>query len=246
MSNISDLYREGRGRGSNPLAVQGGSLRLQPDANATALWWFNEGSGTLLNDKKGSNNATLSGSPTWGSGGPFASDLAFNGSSQYGTLASKIDFTTAFTIEALVKKTAGGNEGQIIHGSDGHFSAPNYGNAWRMSIGWEDDFNCLFYNGSANQTVQSTSTVCDGLYHYLVARLGSNTLDLFKDGVNVGTGAVSGSVAATAYMPSIARGQNGAASYSGYLLGSIAIIRLSAAARPDAEILTNAKLMGFA
>lgn len=240
--SVADLYRN---RGVNPLTVQGGAMRLQLDANTIGLWWFNEGSGTLLNNKKGSNNVTLFGSPTWGSGGPFASDLAFDGSSQYGTLASKIDFTTAFTIEALVKKTAGGNEGQIIHSSDGHFTAPNYGNAWRLAIGSEDDFNCLFYNGSANQTVQSTSTVCDGMYHYLVARLGSNTLDLFKDGVNVGTGAVSGSVAATVYTPSIARAQNNTSTFSGYLLGSIAMIRLSAIARSDVEILINAKLMGF-
>jgi hypothetical protein len=247
---VRDIYRDRASLGHLPV-LRGQTLietpyRLQADANTTALWWFDEAQGTQLRDRKGTNNAALGGVPVWGDGGPFISDLTFDGSTQYGTLASKIDFTSAFTIEALVKKAAGGNDGMVIHAADNHFVNPNYGNAWRMSIGWEDDFGCLFYNGTGNQIVQSTSTVCDNTYHYLVARLGSNVLDLFKDGSNVGTANVSGSVTATAYVPHIGRGKNSTTTYSSYLAGSIATIRLSAVARPDAEILTNAKLMGFA
>ena len=253
---VSDIYRDRASLGHLPV-LRGQTLieppyRLQPDANTTALWWceMNPTLGVgVLKDQKGSNNANLAllgVTPVWGGGGPFVSDLTFNGSTMFGILASQIDFTSAFTIEALVKKAAGGNEGMVIHAADNHFVAPNYGNAWRMAIGWEDDFGCLFYNGTDNQTVQSTSTVCDGTYHYLAARLGSNVLDLFKDGSNVGTANVTGNVTATAYVPNIGRGQNNTTTYASYLSGSIAMIRLSAVARPDAEILMNAKLMGFA
>jgi hypothetical protein len=250
---VFHIYRDRVSLGHLPL-LKGQTLietpyRLQPDENTAALWWCEMVPSlgvAVIKDRKGANDATLGGIPIWGGGGPFESDLTFNGSSQYGSLAAKIDFTTAFTIEAVVKKAAGGSEGQVIHAAQDHFAAPNYGNAWRMAIGWEDDLNCLFYNGTGNQTVQSTTTVCDGVYHYLVARLGSNTIDLFKDGVNIGTGAVSGSVVATNYVPEIARGRNNTTTFGTYLLGSLAELRLSAVARPDAEILMNARLLGFA
>jgi hypothetical protein len=249
MSGASDIYRDRASLGHLPV-LRGQTLmeepyRLQADANATALWWFDEPRGVTVFDKKGTNDITLVHAPTWGTGGPFGCDLDFDGSNDYGTCSSTIDFTTAFTIEAIVKMTSvgGGTEGMVVQASSGGSSAPNYGNIWRMSIGWEDDMGCLFYNGTALQSCQSTTTVVDGTYHYLVARLGSNVIDLFKDGVNVGTANVSGSVAASSNT-SIAIARN--AVFAGYHDGGIAMIRLSAIARPNAEILTNAKLMGFA
>jgi hypothetical protein len=247
---VRDIYRDRASLGHIPV-LKGQTLietpyRLQADANTTALWWFDEAYGTYLKDKKGTNHITLTDAPVWGAGSPFLSDLTFAEPDDFGTLTSIIDFTSAFTIEALVKTTVTGGDHAIIHASN-TTAAPCYGNGWRMTVGWEDDFGCLFYNGTANQSVQSTVTVNDGAYHYLVGRLGSNVLDVFKDGSNVGTANVSGNVAATTRPPTIAcaTADTGGNNYARFG-GSIAMIRLSAVARPDAEILMNAKLMGFA
>lgn len=246
----SDLYRDRASLGHIPV-LRGQTLietpyRLQADADTTALWWFDEASGTYLKDKKGTNHIALTHTPVWGVGGPFGSDLDFDGANDYGTCAAKIDFTTAFTIEAIVKMTSvgGGTEGMVIHASNSTYTAPAYGNVWRMSIGWEDDFACLMFNGTALYGTQSTSTVVDGNYHYLVARLGSEVISLFKDGAGVGSIAAPGSVSATTKPPTIAVAN--LATYGSYFDGGIAMIRLSAVARSNAEILTNAKLMGFA
>ena len=245
---VQDIYRDKASLGHLPV-LRGQTLietpyRLQADANTTALWWFDETQGIQLLDKKGTNFISLVDTPAWGAGGVCGSDLGFDGVADYGAAASIIDFTSAFTIEALVKTTSAAAYPQVIHASN-TTQAPNYGNTWclRFSSGYATVF---FTNGTNNYEANSSAVLNDGAYHYLVGRLGSDVLDIFSNGVNVGTANVSGNVAACTRPPTIARATTEAGNPSNYLAASIAMIRLSAMARSDAEILTNAKLMGFA
>lgn len=240
---VADLYRDRASLGHIPV-LRGQTLietpyRLQADADTTALWWFDD-----PRDKKGTNHIGLIHVPTCGTGGPFGSDLTFDGANDCGVCAATIDFTSALTVEAVLKTTTT-SFSSIIHGSNATGN-PCYGTSYRFTIGYLNHLGLSLSNGAAFTDCFSTTTDNDGAYHYFVGRLGSAVIDLFKDGGNIGTIACVGNVRATTRVPTIARGTTDQGALNGYLAGSIAMIRISAVARSNDEILTNAKLMGFA
>jgi len=74
-------------------------------SNLVHYWAFDDGSGSTATDSAGSNNGTLVGSPTWGTG-IISGALSFNGSSQYVNAGSMTFGTSAVTLAVWVKATA--------------------------------------------------------------------------------------------------------------------------------------------
>lgn len=84
---------------------------FQTSENTVSYWPLNEGSGTSIGDRIGSNNGTLQGAATWGTTIDFPGTasrpvLQFDGTSNYVTLAnaSELGLTDSdFTVEAWFK-----------------------------------------------------------------------------------------------------------------------------------------------
>jgi hypothetical protein len=95
---------------SNQVEASGTSARLKAqnyttDGNTMALYHLDESSGTTADDVSASNNdATTSGSPTWGSGN-LNNALSLNGSTQYASAAdsASLSLTGSNTLESWTK-----------------------------------------------------------------------------------------------------------------------------------------------
>ncbi|GEM_PF-2643463 len=84
------------------------------DGNTVALWPFTEGSGTAAHDICNGHDGSIS-NGTWASGQAGKPALSFNGSSTTVTVPDSSVFNlSAFTIEAFVNRSAGGNNHQQL------------------------------------------------------------------------------------------------------------------------------------
>jgi hypothetical protein len=267
---VQDIYRDRASMGHLPV-LRGQTLmeepyRLQLDANTIGLWWFDEktngmtanGLTTSLLDKATTPHlGTLVNTPTWGTTGPWGSDLGFvMTSTQYVTIASGCNVGSGdLTVEVVFKAAALPETatydstwhhlivGRVpLVGGVKWWALTLYGHAAGASIGklnW-------YVLDTADVAIVSSSRVDDGLYHYIAGTLShsAQTGALYLDGIDVGSGAMAIGTGGALDSGTLTFGRNTAAANA--LTGSIATVRISTVVRSAAEILTNAKLMGFA
>jgi len=154
---------------------------------ASAYWPLNESSGSDAYDHVGFTDLQLGAGVTRGATGPLSGVPAstFDGASDgVGSTTTSITGPNTFSAEAWVRTTStrGGKIlgfGNATTGAstsyDRHVYMDNAGHIW---------FGV--YPGSA-QTVSSAATFNDGLWHHVVASLGSNGMRLYVDGRVVGS-----------------------------------------------------------
>jgi len=234
MSGVSDLYREGRGRGSNPLAVQGGSPRLANDANTAGLWLFTEGAGTTTYDTKTPTKyGTLTNASMWVTGGPRNRAIAFNGSNQQIALSASwwqappwsIEIVGYFPGNALNAYVIdANNQPAVIHG----FSSNDV------------ELFAAVYTGD-DPRVGSQIAIAAAGWYYIAYCYSDGSWRGYRNGAQIFSLAKTFTLAGSVPCVFGSAGAN-----TNYWGGQLAEVRISSVARTAAEILTNAELMGFA
>jgi hypothetical protein len=266
---VSDLYRDRASLGHLPV-LKGQTLmeepyRLQLDANTVGLWWFDEKTNgvsgniaTVLIDKATTPHlGTLVNTPTWGTTGPWGSDLGFvMTSEQYATIASGCNVGSGdLTVEVVFKAAALPETatydstwhhlivGRVpLVGGAKWWAITLYGHAAGASIGKPN----WYLLDTADVAIVGPSRIDDGNYHYVVGTMAhsAETGALYVDGTDVGSGAMAIGTGGALDGGTLTFGRNTAATNA--FTGSIACVRISTVSRSATEILTNAKLMGFA
>jgi hypothetical protein len=268
---VKDIYRDRASLGHLPV-LRGQTLietpyRLQVDANTVGLWWFDatdKASGVYVFDRATTPHlGTLVNTPTWGTTGPWSSDLGFDGAQREKVaIASGLNLgSSSFTAEVVFKSATipdtAGYDTIYLHPIVGR--GPSHADKywWNFSLSGHRrgvKIGCLEFNAKAAAEVTFYSTaarVDDSNYHYAAVTLtrGSNAGAMYLDGADAGTSADIGCGAGAMDTNAFSFGQSESGnelSYYGDLNGSIALVRISTVVRSAGEILTNAKLMGFA
>ena len=163
---------------------------------ASTYWPMNETAGPNFIDHVGFNDAAAGAGVTWGTSGAISGDTAasFNGSATASaTTATAVQAPDVFTATAWFRAaptmTTGGKIlgfGNAQTGTSGSYDRHIYmDNAGHIIFG--------VYNNSVS-TLISSSTYNDGQWHQVAASLGPNGMNLYIDGLKVGsrTDAVNG------------------------------------------------------
>jgi len=247
--SVADLYRN---RGVNPLAVQGGLMRLPLDANTYGLWWCNEGSGSVLNDKAATpHNGTIV-NPVWSAGGPWGVGLDDAAGSLYVNFGNYGDPTTgSLTVEAVIDAygmSTTGTEWGISIMSKGGWGATGWWLGIVDSADVAHDGKILFITrNAAAQKLSYSTTAIPSLHTCYVAGVldrATGYQRLFINGAQeeADVAQSADTITSTTALQITRFSPAPMTTYKGKLYS----FRLSLAARSAAEILTNAKLMGFA
>lgn len=179
-------------------------------ATNLAYYWNMNATGTTVTSSVGTNTMTLTGTPTTdatginaGSGGA----RCFNGTSQYGTLGTTLNYTpsTAWSISFWYKGTA--------TGSASIGSAPLFG--WSSgAVNWQAQMNAgkfsMWVAPSSWASITSTSSINNNAWHHVVlSHTTSQTFDMYIDGVlEVSNASLTSS--ANFNIPTFMYGYNGA------------------------------------
>jgi hypothetical protein len=268
--SVRDIYRDRASLGHLPV-LKGQTLietpyRLQLDASTIGLWWFDEnangavspyGVTTLVADKATTPHiGTTLNTTTWGTTGPWGSDLAFvRTNTAVVLLASGCDVASNdVTVEVVFKAetvpTASPYDNTWQFGLVERGPLTGAGGWWCLAIrGGPSGAQCgkpiWYLRATAEDAVIGANRVDDGLYHYMAGTIirSSNAAALYVDGVSVASGNLGiGAGALDSYTLMFGKNSSSVDSFT----GSIATVRISTVARTAGEILTNAKLMGFA
>jgi Concanavalin A-like lectin/glucanases superfamily len=184
------------------LVITGASASA--DSNLVGQWHFDEGQGTTAADSSGyGNNGTLKGSPppAWVPG-RFGTALSFNGSNMVdvSSPSASIEPSTV-SVSAWVK--SGGTPGDyryiVAKGASGCDSA-SYG----LYTGSNGGLEFYISNGNTSSppdyvlSPDAGTRVWDGAWHLVVGTFDGNTVRLYVDGTQTGSGTgYSGHIAYT-------------------------------------------------
>lgn len=239
---VRDIYRNRASLGHLPV-LKGQTLieipyRLQLDADTVGLWWFNEGSGTVLNDRVATpHNGTIS-TPTWLTTGPFGTSLR----------------------AATVTTPAGGFVGQLAAGtvevvccpistpseSNGMFYVENDYNGnqiFRVDITNANKFGASRINNGTWADLYNANASPVDAWYYIAYVWTATSRVVYINGAAVASDALDGKTSA-AVVSRTFYSQSWGSAY--HFPGAIATIRTSNVARTANEILANAYLMGLA
>lgn len=163
------------------------------DAGPMFYWRLGESSGSSANDAVGHNRGTMSGSFTRGAAGAIAGDsdtaTTFTGNSS----ASRVHTSEVvldqqrFAVEAWLKTTTT-KGGRIIGFGNG--TSGTSGKSDRHVYMQNDGRLTFGVSALGNFTVTSPAAYNDGKYHHVVAQLSSAGMQLYVDGVLVGSNTV--------------------------------------------------------
>ena len=228
-------------RGLNPLAVQGGSIRLQSDANALAVYNCDEGAGTVLGDKSLNGRHGLISGCSWGTTGPWGKSLVISTGNNYVTITapSRLGGLAAATIEVVAVNVAASPTESLYAESLDNTCAFRL---WVSGDGGKPQFECLI--GDTWYSLTAPSPIDCRNPFYVAATMDSAVPSrvLYVNG-----SAVANDTDTQRPTPNLSRIGTLQPNFTGYEWnGSIYMVRLSSIARTAAEILTNAQLMGFA
>ena len=228
------------------LPVQQPCRPLMGEDGTIGEWWFNEGTGTNLDDKAASpHDITISGA-TWTLNGPWGSALSFDGVNDYGTYkAALLHELTNFTIEAVVRSSV-----STLNGQDPiYVESYNTGSTGSVCLRFGRANNALFLGwldtaASAWLDVNSIVPIAWTEWNYVAGTSANLARVLYVNGLPCGSDTAATACYDGTYGPNgtlIGRNDQG-----GYSKMEIAYLRISNVARSAGEIMANAKLMGFA
>ncbi len=146
----------------------------------TSYWKFNEGTGTLTVDERGSADGTIT-DATW-TEGVQSKALLYNGSTSktvVGTAAA-LSGTTDFTVTAWIK-TSATTSGVIVQQRDE--SSGGWNGQYQLRTNGNGTVTFYIYNGGYQFNFGTTATVNDGQWHQIVAQRQGTDGRIFIDGV---------------------------------------------------------------
>jgi hypothetical protein len=242
MSGASDIYRDRSLLGRLPLldgqkAIVNPYRALVGDADTLGLWHFDEGLGNVVDSVLG-HELAITGA-TWSTGWIFGKSLSFDGTDDFGTYAHALLYNqTNFSIEVVLKSSeanADGDEPIYSEGSVGRL---------RLYRGSDSNFNFGWLNTAENAwyVLSATTKPTWTNWNYLVGTNANKTQTVYVNGIADGT-----QNAATVPTTNIGASTNICKLLDTTDFGhfEIAYLRISRIARTAAEILNNARLMGF-
>lgn len=150
-------------------------------ANPVSIWPFEEGQGTLGDDRYGSNDLTLTGAPTWAQGKKGYA-IQLNGTTQYGkkTTAASLP-SAAITIAGWIKLDALANWRVIAsHDKDAE-------GGWGLNVDADGSLNFTVKSGVAFYSATKAGIAISTWFHVVGVYDGAN-VKVYVDGV-VGTDA---------------------------------------------------------
>jgi hypothetical protein len=260
---VRDIYRDKASLGHLPV-LRGQTLmeepyRMQVDATTVGLWNFDSAIEsaltTTIKDLSGNGRTmTLVHAPAWGALGPWGMSLAFDGTADYATMVTDGVSTGDFTVEVVCMIPAVGASNVWQYLLCGRYIPTETATFWmfgpRGNAAGAAKGKLILYGKatSANSAVGATA-VDDGTWKYLVAQFDrTNGIGyIYINGVvdlNTGAGFTFGA-GSFGNTPSLAHGMDAAAAED-FTAVTFSQVRYSTGIRSAAEILTNAKLMGFA
>lgn len=169
----------------------------------SAGYTFQEGTGNTVADVTGTHTAGSISSASWISSGKYGNALSFNGSTSYVNLGT-FDITgQALTISAWIKADsfASNVDPRILSKATGsaeadHYfmlgSTPSNGNKLRFR---------LKTNGTTKTLIASSGDLPVGQWVHAAATYDGSMMRLYKDGVEVGSVAMSGSISSSGTVP---------------------------------------------
>lgn len=169
-----------------------------------AYWRCGEASGNLADSSGNGRTLTPTGTPTYGVAGLITGDLddaiSYDSDGDYHSRADTLisRYTSAWTIEAVVKPSGGFSEGAIVTTDyDG-------GNVtWALRTNGTRKVEAAFYNGSW-RSAQSSFDLSIGTIYHLAATWDGTDLKLYIDGTLDAThtpgSSVSSPTSATVYL----------------------------------------------
>jgi hypothetical protein len=261
---VRDIYRDRGSTGHIPI-LKGQTLLEEPyralvdDANTVGLWLFDEedyvafGNGSnsyifstsyqYLRDRHANAHRILYTGPTWTANGPWGRALSFDGTNDfaaYEAQAALLCTQTNCTIEAVIRSSVAdfADEDPIyVEGTSAfnRFRLIRLGN--KLEFCWLNQAQSQWYS------LTSTSTPTWTNWNYFAATNANLTRTLYTNGLADGSDAAAGVSFNTGVTYTYVCKYPDAGFFGTF---ELAYLRISNSARTAAEILTNAKLMGFA
>jgi hypothetical protein len=192
---------------------------------------FEENAGTTTADTSGTgNNGTLS-SATWSTAGRYGNALSFNGTNAMVTVAdaASLDLTNAMTFSAWVRPTTVSDWRTVILKEAGSTLAYGlYANDGSRPAGY------VRVSG-ADRDARGTAALAANTWTHLAVTYDGATLRLFVNGVQAGTRAIAGAVAASSNPLRI----GGNTIWGEYFSGLIDEVRVYSRVLTAAEITTD-------
>lgn len=146
-----------------------------------ASYAFRENAGTTTADGSGNGNqGTLTNGPVW-TAGKFGSGISFDGANDFVSVpdSNSLDLGATGTISAWVKPNQINRWNSVIaKGSANNDAQHNYG----LEINNTNRFLCILGNGSASQTVSSTTTAVAGTFYHVACVWDGTNLQLYING----------------------------------------------------------------
>jgi len=164
-----------------------------PDANLVGWWELDETSETTAYDSEGSNNGTLYGNPQWVTG-QLLGALGLDGDGDYVRIPAI--YLGDFTVTFWVKTVQDPRDGSQWWSGNGLVDAEKCGvlNDWGTAL--IDNGKVAFGIGNPDTTIKSTSTVNDGVWHFVAVtrEQTSGQMKLYIDGMSEASGTANTNV----------------------------------------------------
>ncbi|NEQ05873.1 MAG: hypothetical protein F6K37_07910 [Moorea sp. SIO4E2] len=231
LTNLSGLFRNAQVL--NLLGLKGEEYKLLLKFLHLSLasveqlesdWPMDEGSGTTINDKTGSNNGTLHGEANWQEVTDFPQAatrkvLQFNGSDNSITFSQTQYFGSEYTISGWFKSSS--DSDQTI------FAATQWG-GHNLAVELNRDRKLRYLHrvpsgGSGGENIYSEKSYADGTWHYFAAVKDPRYMKLYVDAELVGTKEENQSISGNT---NIVIGKMGRDTENRFFNGQIAAVRI--------------------
>jgi len=170
-----------------------------PLAPNAGLWLFNEGGGIQGIDSSGLNHATIQ-SPTMWSPSPLGGGLLLDGSTNYATAPSLIDWTAGTMVVWLIPSaTLGANAGFFTQNA----SETGFNNGISYFHSLTSVRLRLRSAGADNYAVAASLTPVGGTMYQFIATWGPRGMEIYVNGILAGTGAFTGAFNASNQPPNL-------------------------------------------